>query len=380
MQALIAVLRQDPLLAYSVAAALVLLTAALTAGFGRLDFVAVFHPHGLLALVSAVLASLVLMVLIVWLERSLLDLPWLWLNLPERALPLVGAWRLPLYVVALAYGPSAGLAAGALIVAFSAQTGLPGWQEGLLAFELVTVGWLAIAPNPRVHPWAGTFNILLAHLLTLMTMGLAILRWQQRPLILAELWQLAGEVSGGVLLSALIVAYVTPAFYARVFTNSRIAIRNEPTPHMPLPPLTATPHYPTHDQLSTSSAATNTNTAEATPSITPAAAAPATQGHDTTSANTTSANTTSANMTSADTTSTEAANADTRAATDTATKGAVSKRPKERQLSVPAFFEVDTVDRVIDRADFDADSFDVDSFDADGFDDLDVDSLEADKG
>lgn len=377
MQALIAVLRQNPLLAYSVAAALFLLIAALTAGFSRLDFVAVLHPHGLLALVSAVLASLVLMVFIVWLERSLLDLPWLWLTLPERALPLVGAWRLPLYVVALAYGPSAGLAGAALIVAFSAQAGLPGWQEGLLAFELVTVGWLAIAPNPRVHPWAGTFNILLAHLLTLTTMGLAILRWQQRPLTLAEIWQLSGEVSGGVLLSALVVAYVTPAFYARVFANSRIAIRSEPAPHMPLPPLTATAHNQTpHDQHTASTAATNTNTAKTisspTSHITSAATTPTTQER----------NTTSTDTTSPEIASPEIANADTRAATETAAEGAISKRPKERQLSVPTFFEVDTVDRatdrvvdrVVDKADFNADEFD-----ADGFDALDVDSLEVDK-
>jgi len=281
MLAIITMLNQDPLLAYSVAAALVLLTAAFAAGINRLDFIAVFHPHGLLAVVSAVLTSLVLMVFIAWLEQSTAQLPWLWLEaLPESSFPLVGAWRLPLYIVALAYGPSAGLASGALITAFSASTGLPSWPEGLLTFELVIVGWLAIAPNPRNHPWAGTFNILLAHLLTLITMGLALLRWQQRPLTLLAMWQLSGEISGGVLLSALIAAYITPIFYARVFARSHIATRPEHTPRMPLPPLTAasspTPaaNIPTKDPELPTTAATRASTPiaptpanEATPTL-----------------------------------------------------------------------------------------------------------------
>jgi hypothetical protein len=363
MQALITVLRQDPLFAYSVAAALVLLTAALTAGFSRLDFIAVLHPHGLLAIVSAVLASLVLMVFIVWLERSLLRLPWLWLDsLPESAFPLVGAWRLPLYIVALAYGPSAGLASAALIVAFSAQTGLPGWQEGLLAFELVTVGWLAIAPNPRKHPWAGTFNILLAHLLTLMTLGLALLRWQQRPLTLADLWQLSGEVSGGVLVSALVVAYVTPAFYARVFATSRIATRTEHAPHMPLPPLTAplAAARKAKAQSEPASKLSANHPQPAIPAATPshaekqtAMAADATSKHDFEELEVSK--------------SSQNDEQPARVTKPLATRASANKRPSERQLSMPTFFDVDAVE---------IDSFEVDSFEVDSFE---VDDLEVDK-
>jgi len=368
MQALVTVLRQDPLLTYSVAAALVLLAAALTAGFSRLDFVAVFHPHGLLAVVSAVLTSLVLMVFIAWLERNLVRVPWLWLDtLPESAFPLVGAWRLPLYVIALAYGPSAGLMAAALIAAFSASTGLPGWQEGLLAFELVTVGWLAIAPNPREHAWAGTFNVLLAHLLTLTTLGLALLRWQQRPLTLTELWQLSGNVSGGVLLSALVVAYVTPAFYARVFATSRIVPRAERTPHMPLPPLTALAQ--TKSLLPPPSS----------PSMSPHVTTPQTTMLQTTTLQTTTPKTTTPKTTASalatdDSEDPPYVNGSDQSGTQNTAHSATlttsptmrptsGKRPSERQLSMPAFFEVDA-----------SDSFESDSFEPN---DLERDSLKA---
>ena len=356
MQALVTVLRQDPLLTYSVAAALVLLAAALTAGFSRLDFVAVLHPHGLLAVVSAVLTSLMLMVFIAWLERNLMRVPWLWLDtLPESAFPLVGAWRLPLYVIALAYGPSAGLLAAALIAAFSASTGLPGWQEGLLAFELITVGWLAIAPNPREHAWAGTFNVLLAHLLTLTTLGLALLRWQQRPLTPTELWQLSGNVSGGVLLGALVVAYVTPAFYARVFATSRIVPPVERIPHMPLPPLTALaqttsllppPSSPNMSPQATKSQATKSKTTASPLATEDGEDHPYVNGSDPTSDTKDTAH--SATLTTLPTTPTM--------------RSTFSKRPSERQLSMPAFFEVD-----------DSDSFETNSFEPN---DLERDSLE----
>ena len=371
MQALVTVLRQDPLLTYSVAAALVLLAAALTAGFSRLDFVAVFHPHGLLAVVSAVLTSLVLMVFIAWLERNLMRVPWLWLDtLPESAFPLVGAWRLPLYVIALAYGPSAGLLAAALIAAFSASTGLPGWQEGLLAFELITVGWLAIAPNPREHAWAGTFNVLLAHLLTLTTLGLALLRWQQRPLTLTELWQLSGNVSGGVLLGALVVAYVTPAFYARVFATSRIVPPAERTPHMPLPPLTAL--------AQTKSLLTPPSSPNMSPQATkPQATKPQATKPQATKPQATKPKTTASPLATddgedhpyvngsdptSDTKDTAHSTTLTTLPTTPTMRSTSSKRPSERQLSMPAFFEVD-----------DSDSFETNSFEPN---DLERDSLE----
>lgn len=369
MQTLATVLRQDPLLAYSVAAALVLLAAALAAGLHRLDFVAVLHPHGLLAVVSAVFASLLLMMLVAWLERTLGRLPWLWLNLPDSAFPLVGAWRLPLYIVALAYGPSAGLTSAALIAAFSARTGVLGWQESLLAFELILVGWLAIAPNPRAHPWAGTLNILLAHLLTLITLGFAILRWQQQPLTLANLWQLPGEVSGGVLVSALVAAYVTPAFYARVFAASRLTIHSEQTPHMPLPPLTATSADPTTKDPVTAATSAHDGAqpvpvrSTAPMTATPATSTPATSIPTTSTQQTPHHPATRQDVSLAGDTDTQHDNvthdSDTHA--PVLARDVNGKRPSERKLSMPTFFEVDTFqDNIFDNDSFESGSFEVD--------------------
>src|SRR5690606_38990748 len=88
---------------------------------------------------------------------------------------LAGLHRLPLYVVALAYGPSAGLLAAGLFSAFASSTLLPGLDEAVLALELVVLGWLAIYPSPRSTRWAGPLNAALAYLLAWGTAGIAVM-------------------------------------------------------------------------------------------------------------------------------------------------------------------------------------------------------------
>ncbi|MEM6431830.1 MAG: hypothetical protein AAF708_21515 [Deinococcota bacterium] len=236
-------LSHDPLLTYSFIASGFLLVAALMSGLIRLDFLAIFHPQGLLIIVTCVFASIGLMFFVDGLEQALAYLPWLWVqNLPATTFPLAGTWRLPLYLTALAYGPSAGLVSAGLFAAFAVASGTSSWQVALLAFELLVVGWLAIAPSPYTYRWAASLNILLAYLLSTITAGFALLQWQQGDITMVALWDLQGQVGGGVLLSAGIVSYVSPALYARLFAGSRIRPKpQQQTVYMPLPPLLESP-------------------------------------------------------------------------------------------------------------------------------------------
>ncbi|MEM7737688.1 MAG: hypothetical protein AAF267_18065 [Deinococcota bacterium] len=239
MRASLSFLSHDPVLTYSLIAALFLGLAAIISGLTRLDFIAVFHPHGLLTIVTAVASAVVLMLLAGGLEQLTTNLPWVWVSdLPQTNFPLAGTWRLPLYLVALAYGPSAGLLTAGLFAAFAVSSGTPSWPEALFAFELGVVGWLAIAPSPYTYRWAASFNILLAHLLTTITAGFALLQWQYGEITLSGLQTLWEPTWGGVLLAAYIVSYLSPNVYTRLFAGSRVQpVQVVHTVHMPLPPL-----------------------------------------------------------------------------------------------------------------------------------------------
>jgi hypothetical protein len=268
MRASISFLSQDPVLTYSLIAALFLGAVALITGIMQLDFVAVLQPQGLLAVVVSVFAGIVLMVLAGGLEYLVAQLPWVWVqDLLQPRSPLTNiltsSWRLPLYVVALAYGPSAGLVSAGLFAAFAASTGPPSWLEVIFAFELVVVGWLAIAPSPYKHGWAASFNILLAHLLTTITAGFALLQGQYGEITLTGLWELQGEALGGVLLSAFAVSYLGPVVYMRLFATSRIRPKQPThTVHMPLPPLLESPPPIQRDNIVTSSAMPSSQTTD----------------------------------------------------------------------------------------------------------------------
>ena len=136
---------------------------------------------------------------------------------------LVGLSRFPLYVIALAYGPSAGLLAAGLFAAFATTGLLPGWSEAVLALELVVLGWFALEPSPRRYRWAGPLDAAVAYLLAWATGGSALLQaLSGEGMSLGA--QLAYHLPGlpGVTLSMALLALVSPALYARFFPTSRI--------------------------------------------------------------------------------------------------------------------------------------------------------------
>jgi len=157
-------LGDDPLLVYSLAAAALLAFVSLVSAVGRLDFAALLRPRALVALCCAVLLAFAGVALA---ELALTD--------PELEGLALGAARFPLYVVALAFGPTVGLAAGALFAAATAVGPFPGWSEAILCLELLVLGWLAIYPSPRAVRWAGPLDALLAHVFTAGTAGVAFL-------------------------------------------------------------------------------------------------------------------------------------------------------------------------------------------------------------
>src|SRR5690606_26445722 len=218
----------DPILFYSLASALLLAVVSLYSGLSRLDVIALANPRTLLRVVSAVALAFVLRAL----AESAAAAPG---SLVAVLLP--GLHRLPLYVVALAYGPTAGLLAAVLFAAFASSTLLPGLNEAVLALELVVLGWLAIFPSPRASRWAGPFDGALAYALAWSTAGIALLSFQGVFVTIGALLALHGAVWPGVVLSCLLLALIPPAAYRRAFPGSRIA----PLRPSSLEPVAATP-------------------------------------------------------------------------------------------------------------------------------------------
>lgn len=211
-----------PLLGYSLLAATFLAAVSLLTGWLRLDFLPAYRPFGLLQITVAVALAAALMLLSSRLAEIMpLDIAALsWLG--DDYL-LAGISRLPLYVIALAYGPSAGLLAAVLYAAFGTQTGYFTWDVAVLALELLILGWLAIYPSPRDYRWAGPLNAFLAYVLAWSTAGLALLAWQKDTVTLTSWWQ--QQTPGGVLLSILLLFVISPWWYRRNFRPSRIAPR-----------------------------------------------------------------------------------------------------------------------------------------------------------
>lgn len=207
----------DPVMFYSLASAVLLAVVSWYSGLSRLDVVALLNPRNLLRVVGCVALAFVL--------RALSETT----TLPPGSLAatlLAGLHRLPLYVVALAYGPSAGLLAAGLFSAFASSTLLPGLDEAVLALELVVLGWLAIYPSPRTTRWAGPVNAALAYVLAWGTAGIAVMTARG---IFVDLGTLAVQHAAawpGVAVSCLLLAVIGPGAYHRAFPGSRIAHRH----------------------------------------------------------------------------------------------------------------------------------------------------------
>jgi len=222
LQVLLDLVNQDPILGYSLVAALFLALVSLVSGLLRLDFLALLRPLVLLHVILAVILGFLL------LQLSQGIGPLLGGSATEPP-SSAGGWllegldRFPLYLVALAYGPSIGLFTAGLFAAFESAAAASGYREALLALELVLVGWLAIYPSPHNHRWAGPLNALLAYLLAWSTAGVALLQYQQGDVGIPALLRQHRPLLPGVAASILLLLLIGPQLYRNVFRNSRIA-------------------------------------------------------------------------------------------------------------------------------------------------------------
>ncbi len=203
----------DPVLLYSTAAAVLLAVVSLSSGLSRRDFKALAKPRTLLRVLGAVAIACLLKVLEVYLAPAL----------PAQAAALVpGLHRLPLYVVALAYGPVTGAVVGSLFAGFAASTSLPGWPEVVLALELAVLGWLAIFPSPRDARFAGPLNAALAYLLAWGTAGIAFSAQSHDRVTVAVLYADHAATVPGLMMCVALLFLFGPGAYRAAFPGSRI--------------------------------------------------------------------------------------------------------------------------------------------------------------
>ena len=218
MSKLVQVSSADPFFFYTLLAAVFLAVVSLGSGWRRADFLAVLRPQGLFRVTVAVLVAFLVVLLADTLQGQVENRFWI-----EE---LQGLSRLPLYVVTLAYGPSAGLLAAGLFAAFATASGWPGWPEAVLALELVVLGWFALAPSPRTARWAGPAGALLAYFLAWSTGGAALLQSVSGDgAVLAAHVAYHQDGALGTVLSMVLLFLFGPHMYDRVFPNSRIAPR-----------------------------------------------------------------------------------------------------------------------------------------------------------
>jgi hypothetical protein len=221
--ALLEVFQRDPFFAYTLVAALLLALVSLFTGWLRLDFLVLFQPKSLFQIAIAVMIATLLALL-----SQSLSAPFTVSAASGDTAPslsvLRGLSRLPLYLIALAYGPTVGLVTAGLFAGLAATSGTLGWGEAVLALELTVLGWFAMAPSPFKAWWAGPVNVLLVYFLTWATGGSALLQHRTgRGTELATHWQYHQTLLIGVGLSTLLLFFVTPKRYQRFFAGSRLA-------------------------------------------------------------------------------------------------------------------------------------------------------------
>lgn len=214
LQQLWAQLATDPVLLYSLAAAVLLATVSLTSGLARADVLALLNPRILVRVLGAVALAFVL--------RALAE-AWQGEEAPALVVALLpGLHRFPLYLVALAYGPTSGLLSGALFAAFASSTLLPGAPEAVLGLELLVLGWLAIYPSPRATRWAGPLNAALAYLLAWGTAGIALLAFAGATITFGSVVAEHRQLLPGLGVALVLLTLVGPGAYRHAFPRSRI--------------------------------------------------------------------------------------------------------------------------------------------------------------
>lgn len=213
LHALLAAVRHDPVYAYSLLAAGLLAVVSLGTGLGRLDLAVLVRPRVLLRVLAAVVAAFLLALAAAALAAAS--------GASEATRTLAGMERFPLYLVALAYGPTVGLVAAGLVAGLQANSALPGAQQALLALELAVLGWLAIYPSPRTSRWAGPFDAALAYLLAWGTGGLALLDARSGSVTAASVWAQQQPMVPGIVLTVALLALLPPGVYRRAFPHSR---------------------------------------------------------------------------------------------------------------------------------------------------------------
>lgn len=240
-------LGEDPRIVYALAAAALLALVSLVSGLGRLDLAALFRPATLLRFCSGVLLAFALTVLAQgWLASVEVG------GVPAGAFA-AGLSRAPLYLLALAYGPTPGLLAGVLYAAATAAGRFPGWPEATLVLELTVLGWLALAPSPRRTRWAGPISAPTAYLMATGTAGVAHSVWLTGQVSLAGLYAEQAPFLPGLVAAWALLALFGPAFYQRHMGGSRIA------------PLAAAPHRLRDDAQPTGTTAAGPRPRAATP-------------------------------------------------------------------------------------------------------------------
>ena len=194
-------------MAYSLLASIILFVVSLFSGLFRFDFVSALGPRGLLSIVFAIFLAI--------------GLRFLGLNVFHSDALAMALVRLPLYLIALAFGPSAGLVAGILFLSLANLLNFP---DLILLIELVVLGWFAISPSPRQFWWAGSLGAIFSYCLTWAAAGSAYLEleFQNGSSLEAHLALHQGSFASlaGI---AIALAFITPRIYKRLFPFSNIA-------------------------------------------------------------------------------------------------------------------------------------------------------------
>lgn len=203
----------DPLVRYALLGAAVLAAASLLGGWSRGDVRALTRPATWIALATAVVAGVALTAAGDRIGAAL-AIGW----------PLEGLRRLPLYLLALGYGPTVGALSGLAFAAVEARQWPLHGADALLALELAAVGWIAIAPSPRRHRLAAPLAVLLGWSLATATLGLAAWAAIGGPATLSALLAADGAVAIGVLASALLTALLPPRWWRRAAPGAAAGI------------------------------------------------------------------------------------------------------------------------------------------------------------